>query len=197
MLGRTPMVDLLERVRKQLGARVSELRPLVREFERLERAAAALARAGVRAVPGVGPRETADAETETETAKAPQKRAPARTAKPSARRPSSRARGGASRRKPAPRGQTQAKVIAALGAAPGSTAAAVAKDSGVSTNVAAATISRLVKQGRVRRLDQGGYAVVEASAEQTTISVAAPEPPTEETSAASGEAQPPQTAPAQ
>lgn len=189
------MADLLERVRKQLGARISELRPLVRQLERLERAAAALARAGVRAVPGVGPRETADAETQTKTPKAPRKRA--RSAKPSARRPSSRSRGRASRRKPAPRGQTQAKVLAALSATPGSTAAAVGKDSGVSTNVAAATISRLVKQGRVRRLDQGGYAVVEASAEQTAMSAASPEQPTEETSAASGEVQPPETTPAQ
>lgn len=197
MLWRTPMVDLLERVRKELGARISELRPLVRELDRLERVAAALARAGVRAVPGVGPRETADAETQAKTAKAPRKRAPARSAKPSARGPSSRSRGRASRRKPAPRGQTQAKVLAALSAAPGSTAAAAARDSGMSTNVVGATISRLVKQGRVRRLDQGGYAVVEASAEQTAMSAASPEQPTAETSAASGEAQPPETPPAQ
>jgi len=168
------MADLLERVRKELGARISELRPLVRELDRLERVAAALARAGVRAVPGVGPRETADAETQAKTAKAPRKRAPARSAKPSARGPSSRSRARASRRKPAPRGQTQAKVLAALSAAPGSTAAAAARDSGVSTNVVGATISRLVKQGRVRRLDQGGYAVVE----QTAMSAASPEQPT-------------------
>ncbi len=67
----------------------------------------------------------------------------------------------------------------------------------LATNVVGATISRLVKQGRVRRLDQGGYAVVEASAEQTAMSAASPEQPTAETSAASGEAQPPETPPAQ
>jgi predicted transcriptional regulator of viral defense system len=52
-------------------------------------------------------------------------------------------------------------VLEALAAAPGSSSAAVAKAAGISPSVAAATISRLVKQGRVRRLDQGGYAVVE------------------------------------
>ena len=65
------------------------------------------------------------------------------------------------RRRPAPRGQTRTKVLEALAASPGSSTAAVAKAAGISPSVAAATISRLVKQGRVRRLDQGGYAVVE------------------------------------
>jgi hypothetical protein len=70
----------------------------------------------------------------------------------------------ASGRPPAPRGQTQARVLAALRAAPGSTAAAVATAAGIPTNIAAATISRLVKQGRVRRLDEGGYALVDTPA---------------------------------
>ena len=64
----------------------------------------------------------------------------------------------------APRGQTQAKVLEALAAAPGSGPAAVAKASGVSAGVAAATLLRLAKQGRVRRLEAGGYAIVEAAA---------------------------------
>jgi predicted transcriptional regulator of viral defense system len=70
----------------------------------------------------------------------------------------------ASGRTPAPRGQTQAKVLAALRAAPGSTTAAVATAAGIPANTAAATVSRLVKQGRVRRLDDGGYAPVETPA---------------------------------
>jgi DNA-binding IclR family transcriptional regulator len=57
-------------------------------------------------------------------------------------------------------------VLAALRAAPGSTAAAVATAAGIPTNTAAATISRLVKQGRVRRLDEGGYALVDTPAAQ-------------------------------
>jgi len=52
-------------------------------------------------------------------------------------------------------------VLEALAAAPGSSSAAVAKAAAISPSVAAATISRLVKQGQVRRLDESGYAVAE------------------------------------
>src|SRR4051794_1401275 len=48
------MSDFVDRMRKELDARIEQLRPLVREFERLEGAAAALARAGATAVPGLG-----------------------------------------------------------------------------------------------------------------------------------------------
>jgi len=51
------MADLDDRIRKELDARIEQLRPLVREFERLERAAAALARA----LPGLGARPPAPA----------------------------------------------------------------------------------------------------------------------------------------
>jgi predicted transcriptional regulator of viral defense system len=56
-------------------------------------------------------------------------------------------------------------VLEALAAPPGSSSAAVAEAVGISPSVAAATISRLVRQGRVRRLDQGGYAVVDTPAD--------------------------------
>jgi hypothetical protein len=76
------------------------------------------------------------------------------------------------RRTPAPRGQTRAKVLEALAAAPGSSSAAVAEAAGISPSVAAATISRLVKQGRVRRLDEGGYTVVEPSTDDRPTAAA-------------------------
>jgi hypothetical protein len=41
------MSDLLDRIRKELNARMRELRPVVREFERLELAAEAIARPGL------------------------------------------------------------------------------------------------------------------------------------------------------
>jgi len=186
------MADLDDRIRKELDARIDQLRPLVRELERLERAAAALARA----LPGLGARPPAPAPAKPRSKPAgrstrakPAARKPpgqrrgtasgrppapaaakaqsrpagrATRAEPAARRPPAQPRVAASGRTPAPRGQTQAKVLAALRAAPGSTAA-VATAAGIPTNVAAATISRLVKQGRVRRLDEGGYAPVEAA----------------------------------
>ena len=157
------MPDLLDRIRKELDSRLRELSPLVREFERLQRATAALARTGARSVPRIRPRAGVPEQrsAETERARVPKPRPAASRAK-AAQKPA-RSRAAAPRRKPTPRGQTQAKVLAALAAAPGSNGPAVAKASGISSNVAAATISRLVKQGRVRRLDGGGYALVEAA----------------------------------
>jgi Winged helix-turn-helix DNA-binding len=189
------MAEVVDRIRKELDARLEQLRPLVGEFERLERAAAALARAGVRAMPGVGPRVAAKSEREpagssmrakpaTRTSSVqrrrtasdgtpaaagakPQSRPAARSprAGPAARKPAVQPRAAAPGRRAAPRGQTQAKILDALRAAPGSSSAAVAAATGISTNTAAATISRLVKQGRVRRLREGGYATVETLAD--------------------------------
>ena len=181
----SPMPDLLDRIRKELDARIRELRPVVREFERLEHAAGALARAGARSVPGLRSR-VAPAPAERDAAAAARGKRGARSAaaKPRARATSPARRGAASRRKPAPRGQTQAKVLAALAAAPGSGPAAVAKASGVSAGVAAATLSRLAKQGRVRRLEAGGYAIVEAPGRRSDGAPAAAQGAAEQTSVA-------------
>jgi hypothetical protein len=192
------MADLVDRIRRELDARIEQLRPLVGEIERLERAATALARAGARAVPGVGTpppapaaakpgREPAGRSTRAKpagrkppaqrrgavsgrrsapAAAKPQSRSAGRSprAKSAARKPPAQPRVAASGRRPAPRGQTRARVLAALRAAPGSTSAAVATAAGIPTNTVAATISRLGRQGRVRRLDEGGYALVETPA---------------------------------
>jgi hypothetical protein len=105
---------------------------VVREFERLERAAAALTRAGTRSVPKVRSRVPPTA-----------KRA-AGASSQRRRRQATGAQAGpksaALRRTPAPRGETRAKVLEALAAAPGSSSAAIAKAAGISPSVAAATI---------------------------------------------------------
>jgi Winged helix-turn-helix DNA-binding len=188
------MPDLVDRIRTEVEARIRELRPVARELERLERAAAALARAGARSVPGlrsrVGTRPSAPRAGRTAATKA--KPAPSRAKREAVRTPPPR-------RPPAPRGQTREKVLEALAAAPGSSSAAVAKAAGISPSVAAATISRLVKQGRVRRLDVGGYVVVETP---TDDRASAPPSPTRAADAAlaqasggegSGERPPPAT----
>jgi hypothetical protein len=169
------MPDLLDRVRKELNARLRELRPVVREFERLERAAEAIARTGARSVPALRSRVGPAPADWTATPGARGKRG----GRSAAAKP---APGATSPRKVAPRGQTQAKVLDALAAAPGSGPAAVGRASGVSTGVAAATLSRLVKQGLVRRLGTGRYAIVDGAtavrpAEQTAATQA-PLPPT-------------------
>ena len=168
------MPDLVDRIRAELEARIRELRPLARELERLKRAAGAgLARAGARSVPGlrsrVGsvatePRTDDAADKKSEAGSSPAKRK-APTKAQQRRKPAPRGRRQAKsaklRRRTAPRDETRAKVLDALAASPGSSSAAIAKASGVSPSVAAATISRLVRQGLVRRLDEGGYTVVE------------------------------------
>jgi len=84
------MADLVDRIRRELDARIAQLHPLVGELERLERAAAALARAGARAVPGLGARTPAPA-----AAKPGSKPAGRSTrAKPAARKPPAERHGG-------------------------------------------------------------------------------------------------------
>ena len=146
------MADLVDGIRSEFGRRNKRLRPVVGEVERLRRAVAALARTGSRPLPGVGSRALAA----TRTARPPADSSAG--AKPADREASRKRRAVTARRARAPRGQTQAKVLAALCAAPGSTTASVAKATGISASTVGATISRLVKQERVQRLPEGGYA---------------------------------------
>jgi hypothetical protein len=189
------MPDLLDRIRKELNARIGELRPVVREFERLERAGEAIARAGGRRVPA--PRSRAGSSPADRSAAAPARgKGKPRSAatEPAPRRPSPARGSVGSGRKP--RGQTQAKVLEALGAAPGSGPSAVAKASGVSTGVAAATLSRLVKQGRVRRIEAGRYALVDATDGRSAAVPTVATRPAEKTAAAQATQAPPPTKPA-
>jgi len=134
--------ELLDRIRSELDDRLAVLRPSVEEHARLQRASDALDGSTSPAPPIV--------------ASPPITRAAPRAgrAKPAARR-----RGARTRAKP---GETQMRVIEHLRSGPGSTSTTVAEALGISANAAAATISRLVKQGRVQRLGTGGYAPAEA-----------------------------------
>jgi hypothetical protein len=190
------MPDLLDRIRNELNARIRELQPVVGEFERLERAAEAIARAGARSVPALRSRVGASPADRAAAAPVRGKRKPrAVTTKPAPPRSSPARKSAGSRRKAAPRGQTQAKVLEALGAAPGSGPAAVAKASGVSTGVAAATLSRLVKQGRVRRLEAGRYAIVDATDGRSAAAPIAATGATKKAAAAQATQAPPSTRP--
>jgi hypothetical protein len=155
MLARTAMAELVDRIRSELERRSKLVRPVVGEFERLQRAVGVIAGTGTRALPGREARPPS-------VARAASKRAnSAAGTKPAAGKASPKRRAVTSGRPPAPRGQIQAKVLAALRAAPGSTTAAVAKTTGILASTVATTISRLVRQQRVRRLDEGGYTLVE------------------------------------
>ncbi len=141
--------DMLDRIRLELAERIAILRPAVEELERLQRAADALDRIAAEGVAALSPPHAAPI-------LAPVKRVAATR--------SSRRRASRSHPKRAAPGQTQMRVIAQLRSGPGSTSPAVAAALGISANAAAATISRLVKQGRVQRLDAGGYSAAEPEA---------------------------------
>lgn len=146
--------DMLDRIRRELDERLAALRPAADEFARLQRAADAL--------DGLD----APAAAARPGASAPAPRA-ARTRggrgteiNPAGRRSPSRA----GRERAAP-GHTQLRVMEQLRTSPGSSSTAVARALGISANAAAATISRLVKQGRASRLDAGGYGPAEPAAD--------------------------------
>jgi hypothetical protein len=136
----TAVPDLVDRIRRELDDRIAALRPVAEEFGRLERAADALDRAS-----GGG-----DAAAPSASAARPARSGGG--AKRTGRRRTTRSTTG----RAAP-GQTQLRVIEQLRSNPGSSSTAVAQALGISANAAAATISRLVKQGRVHRGDTGGY----------------------------------------
>ena len=150
------MTDLLERVRTELDQRLTALRPSVDEYERLLQAAEALS--------GVAPRGGS-----ASAAAPPTSGTPAPSPRSAKRRPATK------RARP---GQTQMRVIEMLRAQPGSTSAAVAQAIGISTNASAATISRLLKQGRVQRRSEGGYLAADpvAPAETAPAGAVAPDP---------------------
>jgi len=139
------VADLLDSIRSELDNRIAVLRPSVEESARLQQAVDALNRSIAPAPPAVD---------------SPRPHAPkGARAKPNGRRRGGRA--GAARAAP---GETQLRVIEQLRGRPGSTSTTVAEALGISANAAAATISRLVKQGRVQRLVTGGYAAADATA---------------------------------
>ena len=155
--------DLLDRIRRELDERVVTLKPAAEEYARLLRAVDAL-----------------DAVPRGADAAPPAARPAARAARPAARpKPASRrkaTRSGAERAAP---GATQLRVIEQLRIGPGSSSTAVAQALGISANAAAATISRLVKQGRVSRLDTGGYAAAEPAPAAPAAPAAPPPEPTD------------------
>lgn len=184
------MPEMLDCIRKELNSRIGELRPVLREVERLERAARALARMGARSVPG-RPSQVGPVEADRAAGARGRRGARPAAARPTARPTSPARRGPAPHRKTAPRGQTQARVLEALAAAPGSGPTAVSRASGVSTGVAGATLSRLVKQGRVRRIEAGRYAVVDAGDGRSEGATGATAGPAEKTAAVQGTQAPP------
>ncbi len=139
------MADVLTAIRAQIERRLEELRPLQEEYDRLERAKAALA--------GL------------EGESAPSGHARARRGGGTSRRPRGRPTRGQASGGRAPRGVRQRELLALVKDAPGLTIAAAARTMGISSSQASNLSRRLAEQGEIRRTDQGLVAVTEGEAE--------------------------------
>ncbi len=139
------MADVLTAIRAQIERRLEELRPLQEEYDRLERAKAALA--------GL------------EGQSAPSGHARARRGDGTSRLPRGRPTRGQAPGRRAPRGARRRELLALVRDAPGLTVAAAARTMGISSSQASNLSRRLEDQGEIRRTDQGLVAVTEGEAE--------------------------------
>ena len=122
------MADLVDAIRKEIDARLEELRPLAREASDLQRALDALN--GVPAAPAARGR----------------------------RRPPQSGGSAASRRSGSPRGDIRGRVVDYVAANPGSTARDVAHALGLNRNSVATRLSRLSKRGVLSKAQRGYFA---------------------------------------
>lgn len=128
------MTDFLDDKRKEIDARLRELRPLVDEYERLQKAAAALA--GVGAKPG---------RTRTRRSTGPSS--------------NGRRRGGGSGRRGRPRGSGRRALQAQelVKAKPGITIPELADSMGIQANYLYRVMPGLQKDGKVRKQGKGWH----------------------------------------
>jgi hypothetical protein len=142
------IVDFLNEKRNEIDARLRELRPLVDEFHRLERAAAALAGMdGEAPVRRRGPGRPPGRKATTPTRAA---------SNASAERPRARRRRGGG----APRGGGRsAQALAIITQRPGITVRELAAETGVHANYLYRVVPVLAKEGKVRKQGRGWYAV--------------------------------------
>jgi predicted ArsR family transcriptional regulator len=121
------MRDLVDDIRKQIDARIAELRPLVEEAASLDAALAALDRS-----------------------------APVAGGVPTRRKPRSGGSAGSGRgRRRRRRGETRELLLAHLRAHPGSTAGDVAKALGLKPSSVATRLTQLTKSGQVTKVERG------------------------------------------
>jgi hypothetical protein len=119
------MADLIDIVRKEIDARLKELRPIVQEAASLEAALNAL-----------------DGSDPVMTASRPQRQRRGRGARSGARRGR-------------PRGQTREMLIAHVRAHPGSTAGDVAEALGLKRNSVSTQLTQLAKAGAIAKAARG------------------------------------------
>ncbi len=151
------MADLLDRIREELNARLSELRASVEEHERLDAALRALDADAT----------ASSARTSDSTGPASRRRGSAPKGKSAAPRRAQRARAAvatpAGPRKRARRGANREAVLRAAKERPGASSGELAVTSGVERSTLHALLARLVKAGELEKrtlpTGQTGYAL--------------------------------------
>lgn len=137
------MVDFLDEKRKEIDARLQELRPLVDEYNRLEKAASALA--------GVG----AGAGNGSSASGSGRRRRSAGRPRAAASAPSSG--GGARRGRPRGSGTRGKQALELVRAKPGITIAELAEAMGIKANYLYRVMPSLEAEGQVAKRDGGWH----------------------------------------
>ncbi len=125
------MADFLDEKKREISARLKELRPLVEEYQRLE--------AAQRALEGVGP--------EAPAAPAPRRR----------RSPARAAAGGAGRGRPRGTGTRAKQALELVTESPGITIPELAERMGIKQNYLYRVLPGLEQDGLVRKEDRGWH----------------------------------------
>lgn len=129
------MADFLDEKRREIDARLKELKPLIEEYERLEAAAAALGGVSASSASASPPRR---------------RRARAATAKPK------RVAAGTGRRRGRPKGSKRAdEALALVKAQPGITIAEIAEKMGIKQNYLYRVLPSLASEGHVTKDGRG------------------------------------------
>jgi len=132
---------------KQIEDQLTQSQRIADELGRLRDAVKDLERA----IPSHLGGEPAPAAQPTEPA--PRQRAAKRPRAATRPRPARRA--SAAKRAPAPRGQNQAKILAALKGSPPMTASEIAALTGISASIVSTTLTKMAKNGELTKADRG------------------------------------------
>ncbi len=130
------MADFVDQKKGEMEARISELRPLVEEYDRLNAAVAALSSVGAGSARRGG--------------------TPARSAKKSTRR-SAPGKGSGRRGRPKGSGVRDKQALELVTATPGVTIPEIAKEMGIKQNYLYRVLPSLEKEGLVRKKGRGWY----------------------------------------
>lgn len=153
------MTDFLDEKRQEINQRLSELRPLVDEFHRLEAAAAALEGVGGN---GVAPAPAARVSATPAPAPAPAKRrGPGRPRRTAAAAPSSTTTAAAPRRRAGRRkgsGTRSAQALNFVKEQPGITIPELAARMGIKQNYLYRVLPSLEQEGKVAKQGRGWHA---------------------------------------